>query len=163
MQFTFSTSTSQRAQEEQKERYDAKHNTKTNIKVGDEVLVRNMKNTHRMGGKLDIRWTGPYEVVEDCGKMRYKLKSRKAGNVLKTTVHCSRLKHYIHPASEEQDDEKQEDTGEEREAEENEQEESDKEELGENKGELDEGNKNKVCDSYSSICIVDVCDITCIL
>ena len=49
--------------------------------------------------------------------------------------------------------------GEEREAEENEQEESDKEELGENKGELDEGNKKKVCDSYSSISILDVCDI----
>ena len=48
--------------------------------------MRNMKNTHRMGGKPDIRWTGPYEVVEDCGKMRYKLKSRKAGNVLKTTM-----------------------------------------------------------------------------
>ena len=54
--------------------------------------------------------------------------------------------------------------GEEREAEENEQEESDKEEqLGENKGELDEGNKKKVFDSYSSISILDVCDITCIL
>ena len=125
--------------------------------------MRNIKNTHRMGGKLDIQWTGPYEVVEDCGKMLYKLKSRKAGNVLKTTVHCSRLKYYTHPAGEEQDDEKEEDM-EEREAEENEQEESDKEEqLGENKGELDEGNKKKVCDSYSSISILDVCDITCIL
>ena len=46
--------------------------------------------------------------------------------------------------------------GEEREAEENEQEECDKEEqLGEN--------KKKVFDSYSSISILDVCDITCIL
>ena len=53
--------------------------------------------------------------------------------------------------------------GEEREAEENEQEESDKEELGENKRELDKGNKKKVCDSYSSISILDVCNITCIL
>ena len=149
MQFTFSTSTSQRAQEEQKEKYDAKHNTKTNIKVGDEVLVRNMKNTHRMGGKLDIRWTGPYEVVEDCGKMRYKLKSRKGGNILKISVHCSRLKYYTHPAGEEQDEEKEGDMGEEREAEGNEHEEG------------DEGNKKKVCDSYSSISILDVCDITC--
>ena len=90
----------QRAQEEQKERYDAKHNTKTNLKVGDEVLVKNMKNTHRMGGKLDIRWTGPYEVVKDCGKMLYKLKFKKTGIALKQAVHCSRLKHYIHPACE---------------------------------------------------------------
>ena len=73
-------------------------------------------------------------------------------------------KHYILPTSEEQDDEKKEDMGEEREAEDNEQEESDEEEqLGENKGELDEGNKKKVFDSYSSISILDVCDITCIL
>ena len=35
--------------------------------------------------------------------------------------------------------------------------------VGENKGELDEGNKKKVFDSYSSISILDVCDITCIL
>ncbi len=57
------------AQQQQKATYDAKHNTKTNIKVGDEVLVKNMKNAHRMGGKLDIRWTGPYKVIEDAGKM----------------------------------------------------------------------------------------------
>ena len=61
----------QHAQEYQKQMYDAEHNTMTTISVWDEVLLKNMKNTHRMGGKLDIRWTGPYE---DIGKMRYKLK-----------------------------------------------------------------------------------------
>ena len=77
---------------EQKERYDAKHNTKTNIKVGDDVLLRVMKNTHRMAGKLDIRWTGLYEVVEDCGKMRYKFKAKNIEKGLKQTVHCCKLK-----------------------------------------------------------------------
>ena len=83
----------QHAQEYQKQMYDAKHNTKTTISVGDEVLLKNMKNTYRMGGKLDIRWTGPYEVIEDIGKMRYKLKCKKTGKILKQAVHCCRLKH----------------------------------------------------------------------
>ena len=52
-----------------------------------------------MGGKLDIRWTGPYEVVEDLGKQRYRVKSKKTGKLLKNTVHCCRLKHYIQPAT----------------------------------------------------------------
>ena len=52
-----------------------------------------------MGGKLDIRWTGPYEIVEDLGKQRYKVKSQKTGKVLKSTVHCCRLKPYIKPAT----------------------------------------------------------------
>ncbi len=84
------------AQQQQKATYDAKHNTNTNIKVGDEVLVKNMKNATRVGGKLDIRWTGPYKVTEDAGKMRYKLKRKKTGRALKQMVHCCRLKHYLH-------------------------------------------------------------------
>ena len=79
--------------------YDAKHITKTNITLGDVVLVKNMKNTHRMGGKLDIRWTGPYEVIDDIGKMRYKVKCKKTGKTLKQILHSSRLKHYYHDVS----------------------------------------------------------------
>ena len=63
------------------------------------VLVKNMKNTHRMGGKLDIRWTGPYEVIDDIGKMRYKVRYKKTGKTLKQILHCSRLKHYNHDVS----------------------------------------------------------------
>lgn len=85
----------QHAQDVQKRTYDAKHNTKTTIKVGDQVLMKNMKNSHRMGGKLDIRWTGPYKVVEDCGKMRYRVKNFQNGELEKKTVHCSRLKPYL--------------------------------------------------------------------
>lgn len=48
----------QLAQEVQKIAYDAKYNTKTVIKVGEKVLLKVM-NSHRMGGKLDIRWTTP--------------------------------------------------------------------------------------------------------
>ena len=86
----------QHAQEKQKGTYDAKHNTKTNITLGDVVLVKNMKNTNRMGGKLDIRWTGPYEVIDDIGMMQYNVKCKKTGKTLKQILHCNRLKHYNH-------------------------------------------------------------------
>ena len=43
----------EKAQEHQKKHYDAKHNTNTKLKVGDKVLVKNMKNEGRKGGKLD--------------------------------------------------------------------------------------------------------------
>ena len=36
-----------------------------------------MKNQHWMGGKLDDRWTGPYEVLEKMSKGRYCLKTKE--------------------------------------------------------------------------------------
>ena len=27
-------------------------------------MLKNMRNAHRMGGKMDEKWTWPYEVVE---------------------------------------------------------------------------------------------------
>ena len=40
----------QEAQERQKRQYDAKHNSRTTLKVGDKVLLQEMKNNKR-GGK----------------------------------------------------------------------------------------------------------------
>ena len=57
--------------------------------------MKNMKNLHRMGGKLDIRWSGPYEVIKDCGKLRFQLKSIRSNKQLKRMVNCTRLKPYI--------------------------------------------------------------------
>ena len=52
-----------------------------------------------MGGKLDIQLTGPYEVIDDIGKMRYKVKCKKTGK----TLHCNHdvswvIKYIIVPA-----------------------------------------------------------------
>ena len=47
-----------------KETYDNKHRGDTTLKVGMKVLKRVMKNLHRVGGKLDMRWEGPY-IIED--------------------------------------------------------------------------------------------------
>ena len=87
-----------RAQERQQKQYDRKHNTNTTLKVGDKVLKENSRNQHRMGGKLDNRWTGPFIIHEDLGKGRFRLKT-SAGKPLKQTIHCAHLKLYHEPAS----------------------------------------------------------------
>ena len=87
-----------RAQEQQKKQYDRKHNTNTTLNVGDKVLKENSQNKHRMGGKLDNRWTGPFIIHEDLGKGRFRVKT-SAGKPLKQTIHCARLKFYHDPAS----------------------------------------------------------------
>ena len=86
------------AQERQKKQYDRKHNTNTTLNIGDKVLKENSRNQHRMGGKLDNRWTGPFIINEDLGKGRFRLKT-VGGNPLKQTIHCARLKLYHDPAS----------------------------------------------------------------
>ncbi len=65
--------------------------------VGTKVLTKNMKNAHRMGGKMDPKWLGPYTVKEVVGKGRYKLCS-KTGDVKKLYSSCL-LKEYIDPTS----------------------------------------------------------------
>lgn len=64
--------------------------------VGSKVLLKVMKNHHRMGGKLDDRWTGPYEVVEKLSKGRYCLKT-KEGKVLKKLYNGALLKDHLQP------------------------------------------------------------------
>ena len=56
-----------------------------------------MKNTLRMGGKLDAKWTGPYEVVEKFSKGRYRLK--KDGKTLKKLYTGDLLKDHLQPKS----------------------------------------------------------------
>lgn len=47
-----------KAQEQQKKQFDAKHNTNTSLKVGDKVLLKDMKNEGRKGGKLKTLFPG---------------------------------------------------------------------------------------------------------
>ena len=47
-----------KAQEQQKTQFDAKRNTNTKLKVGDKVLVKDMKNADRKGGKLNKLFPG---------------------------------------------------------------------------------------------------------
>ena len=60
------------------------------------VLLKNMRNSHRMGGKLEKMWLGPYEVVESLSKGRYTLKSSD-GSILKKAYNGVLLKEYLQP------------------------------------------------------------------
>ena len=60
------------------------------------VLLKNMRNSHRMGGKLEKKWLGPYEVVESLSKGRYTLKSSD-GSILKKAYNGVLLKEYLQP------------------------------------------------------------------
>ena len=86
-----------KAQERQKKHYDKKHNTGTKIKVEDMVLVKDMSNEGRKGGKLKCLFPGgPYTVAQDLGKGRYRLKN-KDGVILKTAINYHRLKKWLDP------------------------------------------------------------------
>ena len=64
--------------------------------MGTKVLLKNMKNSHRMGGKMDPKWLGPYTVLEKVEKGRYKLRSSR-GETLKKLYNSSLLKEYFQP------------------------------------------------------------------
>ena len=55
----------QKVQLDQKQQYDAKHNTHTKLKVGYKVLVESKKNEGQKGGKLEINFKGgPYTIAQ---------------------------------------------------------------------------------------------------
>ena len=63
------------------------------FRIGTKVLLKKMKNSHRMGGKLDAKWDGPYTVEAKLSKGCYQLRS-KNGIVLKKLYNCCLLKEY---------------------------------------------------------------------
>ena len=55
--------------------YDKRHTGKSSeIAESSLVLLKNNKNNHRLGGKLESKYIGPYEAVSLQGKGRAKLK-----------------------------------------------------------------------------------------
>lgn len=51
----------EKARERQKKSYDAKHQP-IKFKEGDTVLLKNLRNEARKGGKLERVWSGPYTI-----------------------------------------------------------------------------------------------------
>ncbi len=87
----------ERAQKRQKRCYDMKKNAHKSFTIGSRVLLKNNKNCHRMGGQLDVKWTGPYIVTEDVGKGRVRLQNMSSGVILKNIYHGANLKIYADP------------------------------------------------------------------
>ena len=84
----------EKAQAHQKKNYDVRHSVPMFAK-GDLVLWKNMANTHRMGGKLDPKWLGPYKVEEITDKGLYRLQCQKSGRILKQVISSLQLKPYV--------------------------------------------------------------------
>ena len=60
------------------------------------MLLRNLRNDTRKGGKLERAWSGPYTISKVLPKGFYKLLNED-GTELKTSFNSSRLKVYYHP------------------------------------------------------------------
>lgn len=86
-----------RAQQRQKHDYDRRHNTSSSsFCTNDQVLLKNCKNESRKGGKLEVKWTGPYTISQCLGKGRFVLMD-DAGVCRKQAIHACRLKKYYQP------------------------------------------------------------------
>lgn len=90
------------AKEKQKYYYDK--NTKlVEYKIGDQVLIKEMANTP---GKFNMRWEGPYKVIERKGDVTYKL--LHVENQTEYVTHVDRMKPFTNetasnPATAEQE------------------------------------------------------------
>ena len=69
------------AQNKQKEYYDNKHASGDIFNVKALVLMKDFTRKKRAGGKMDYRWTGPYEIIGTLGKGLYKLKAVQSDKV----------------------------------------------------------------------------------
>ena len=96
--------------------YDKRHTSK-DPPIGARVYIKNTRHIHRMGSRLEPRWTGPYRVLQLLGIGRVRLVHDASKRKLKNTYHTSNLKVFPsdglstdqkssdidHPASEEED------------------------------------------------------------
>ena len=81
------------AQKVQKANFDKRKSFKAYL-VDDSVLLKNKYRDDRKGGKFVERRTGPYTVVDVCGKSTYKL-CDKNSKTLKRLVSGANLVPYI--------------------------------------------------------------------
>jgi hypothetical protein len=66
------------------------------FKVGDYVYLKvsPMKGVTRFGvkGKLTPRYIGPFQIIQKCGKVEYKLKLQEQLSAVHIVFHVSQLK-----------------------------------------------------------------------
>ncbi|XP_013421003.1 uncharacterized protein LOC106181222 [Lingula anatina] len=65
------------------------------LKVGDAVLKRQMKNVGRKGGKLESFWIGPYKIIDIDQNNTVQLQSEKTGEVLEKRVAYDQMKPHL--------------------------------------------------------------------
>ena len=87
------------AQKRQKEQYDHKHSNPDIFKNGALVLKKDMKRKKRAGGKMDLKWLGPYKIIKALGRGIYRVQSTRDPSQIVAKVHGIHLKPY-HPPDE---------------------------------------------------------------
>lgn len=82
-----------KAQTRQKKDYENRHQLKENFKVGDTVLVYNLRRADRKGGRACQPYHGPYVIAGFTKNNNYRLKTT-AGKPLRTIQHGCNLKRF---------------------------------------------------------------------
>ena len=86
-----------RAQERQKEQYDRKHAFSDAFQCGAKVLMKDLQRKKRKGGKLDVKWLGPYTITKNLGKGLYSLQLVSDSNSTVGRINGAHLKPYNTP------------------------------------------------------------------
>ncbi len=83
----------EKSQSNQKKYHDRKIKRKSNLNIGDKVLLYDAAKAKQWSGKLEEKWKGPYYIHEKLLNGSYKLKDYK-GNIFKIPVNGEILKRY---------------------------------------------------------------------
>ena len=84
-----------KAQERQKKNYDKKHSCPEVFKLGSLVLKKDFRRKKRKGGKLDLKWEGPYKISRILGRGLYQLQDFYDSSKTVSRVNGVHLKKYI--------------------------------------------------------------------
>ena len=82
-----------KAQTRQKKDYEKRHEVKEKFKVGDKVLVYNLRRADRKGGRGCQPYDGPYIIAGFTKNDNYRLKTT-SGKPLRTSQHGCNLKRF---------------------------------------------------------------------
>ena len=88
-----------KAQEKYKEQYDCKHCHPGAYQVGAKVLLRDFTRRKRKGGKMDLKWCGPYTITKCLGKGLYALRAVDKPHTVVCRVSRGHLKPYCTPTA----------------------------------------------------------------
>jgi hypothetical protein len=87
------------AQAKQRREYQSRHRSKKSFKVGDKVVLWNLRRSDRKGGRMADPWLGPYTISAISAQGSYEL-TNKDGKVLQKKQHGVNLKlFFIRPST----------------------------------------------------------------
>ena len=83
-----------KAQARQKKKNFDKRHLIPSFNIGSQILLKNMAQQARQGGKMESHFTGSYEIVEKLGKAVYRFKNLKTNKISAKTYNSMMFKLY---------------------------------------------------------------------